>query len=125
MKNSILLGIWRLMLRIPRPIWEQEVRRSAESAKKSLTFMTPDHHRVRDFVVREMPRIGEPIKPEQISDELRIPLERVISILNELEKNMTFLFRDEQGAVIWAYPVTVTQTPHQITFNSGETIYAA
>ena len=30
-----------------------------------------------------------------------------------------------QGAVTWAYPVTVDQTPHHLTFNTGEKIYAA
>jgi len=125
MDNSILLGIRRMMLRIPRPIWQQEVKRSAEGAAKSLTFMTPDHHRVRDFVVREMPGIGKPITPEQISSALGIPLERLLPILDELEQKMTFLFRDDQGAVIWAYPVTVAETPHKVSFSSGETIHAA
>ena len=35
-------------MRIPRPIWQQEVARSAQSAKKSLLFITADHHKVRD-----------------------------------------------------------------------------
>jgi hypothetical protein len=38
---------------------------------------------------------------------------------------MTFLFRNEQGSVTWAYPVTVDQTPHRVTFSSGEQVYAA
>jgi hypothetical protein len=33
--------------------------------------------------------------------------------------------RDEQGAVIWAYPITVAQTPHALTFSSSEHLYAA
>jgi hypothetical protein len=113
------------MLRIPRPIWQKEVQRAAEGARMNLSFMTPDHHRVRDFVVREMPRIAEPIPPERISSDLNLPLDQVVPILAELEKNMTFLYRNEQGAVIWAYPVTVAQTPHRVIFSSGETIYAA
>ena len=35
------------------------------------------------------------------------------------------LVRDERGAVVWAYPFTVEATPHRITFDSGETLYAA
>jgi hypothetical protein len=38
---------------------------------------------------------------------------------------MTFLFRNEQGAVAWAYPVTVDRTPHYVTFSTGEQVYAA
>jgi hypothetical protein len=60
-----------------------------------------------------------------ISKNLNIEPERVVSILEELEKNLTFLYRNEQGAVIWAYPVTIEKTPHRITFSTGEQIYAA
>lgn len=125
MNNSLLLGFRRFILRIPRPIWQQEVARSALASKKSLAFMTPDHHKIRDFVVQELPRIGKPIQPEAIAQSLKMQPERVVSILDELERNMTFLYRNEQGAVSWAYPVTVDPTPHRITFSTGEQIYAA
>ena len=125
MNKSLLLGLGRFLLRIPRPIWQQEVARSARASEKSLVFMTADHHKVRDFVVREMPRIAEPIPPERIAQDLNMELGRVVSILDELEKNLTFLYRDQASAVIWAYPVTVEQTPHRISFRSGEQIYAA
>jgi hypothetical protein len=125
MNKSLLLGIWRFWLRIPRPIWQQEIARSARASEKSLQFMKDEHHKVRDFVVRELPRLARPIPPETIAQSLDMDLEKVVSILNELEKNLTFLFRNEQGEVTWAYPVTVEKTPHRITFSSGEQIYAA
>ena len=125
MNKSLLLGLWRFLLRVPRPIWEGEVARSAMAGEKSLAFMTADHHKVRDFVVREMPRIAEPISPEIIAKNLQMELPQVVSILDELEKNMTFLFRDGHGDVTWAYPITVDPTPHRIAFSTGEQIYAA
>jgi hypothetical protein len=125
MNKSLLLGVSRFLLRIPRPIWQQEVARSTRAAQKSLVFMKDEHHRVRDFVVRELPRLAQPIPPETIAQSLNMELERVVSILDELEKSMSFLFRNEQGAVTWAYPVTAEPTPHRITFSSGEQIYAA
>jgi len=125
MNKSLLLGIQRFLLRIPRRIWQQEVERNALAGRKSLAFMTPDHHRIRDFVVREMPRIAEPITPEVIAQSLKLEMSQVVSILYELEKNLTFLYRNEQGAVTWAYPVTVEPTPHRVTFSTGEQIYAA
>ena len=125
MNKSLLLGWGRLFLRIPRPIWQREIARSARAREKSLAFMTPDHHRIRDFVVRELPRVAKPIRPETIAECLDLEQEYVNSILDELEKNLTFLYRDEQGAVVWAYPVTVESTPHRITFSTGEQIYAA
>jgi len=125
MNKSLLLGWGRLLLCIPRPIWQQEIARSARAREKSLAFMTPDHHCVRDFVVRELPRIAQPIHPELIAQRLNMGQQQVILILDELEKNLTFLYRNEQGAVVWAYPVTVEPTPHRITFSTGEQIYAA
>ncbi len=125
MNKSLLLGWGRLLLRIPRPIWQQEIARSARAREKSLAFMTADHHRVRDFVVRELPRMGEPIPLETIARCLALEQDHVVSILDELEKNMTFLYRNEQGAVAWAYPVTVEPTPHRINFSTGEQSYAA
>jgi hypothetical protein len=125
MNKSIFLGLRRFMLRIPRPIWQQEVARGALAAEKSLVFMTEDHHKVRDFVVREMPRIAKPIPPEEIAEGLDMTVEQVVLILDDLEKHMTFLFRGQGDSVTWAYPVTVDETPHRITFSSGENIYAA
>jgi hypothetical protein len=49
----------------------------------------------------------------------------VNTILDDLEKKLTFLFRNEEGAVAWAYPVTVDKTPHHLTFSTGEQLYAA
>ena len=125
MSNSILLGLRRFMLRIPGPIWQREIARSEHATKASLEFMTDDHHRVRDFVVRELPRIAEPISPQIIGENLELELDTLIPILDELEEKLTFLFRNEYGSVTWAYPVTVKKTPHRIVFSSGETIYAA
>lgn len=118
--NSTLLGLWRVMLPIPRPVWQSQVGGDAD-----LDFMTEAHHWVRDLVVIELPRVGKPLTPEFIAQELDLPLAQVTSILDDLETHMTFLFRNEQGAVTWAYPVTVDRTPHHVTFNSGERVYAA
>jgi hypothetical protein len=91
----------------------------------SLDFMSEDHHRIRNYVVRELPRIGRPLSPEFIAGELDLPLAQVTDILDELEQHMTFLFRNADGAVAWAYPVTVERTPHHVTCGTGERVYAA
>jgi len=87
--------------------------------------MSEEHHLARNFVVRELPNVGEPLSHEFISQELNLPVSRVNVILEELEKHLTFLFRNEQGEVTWAYPMTVDNTSHHITFNTGQQIYAA
>lgn len=120
MNDSLLLGLWYTMLPVPRAIWHKHVGAGAQ-----LDFMSEEHHRVRNFAVRELPRIGKPLSPAFIAQELNLPQPRVTDILDQLEQHMTFLFRNERGEVTWAYPVTVEHTPHRITFTTGEQVYAA
>ena len=120
MDESLLLGIWKGTLPIPKMIWQRQVKGAAQ-----LDLMTEDHHRVRNFVVTELPRTGEPLSPDYIASSLHIPHDQVVKLLDDLEKHKTFLFRDNTGSVLWAYPVTVDQTPHEITFSTGECINAA
>jgi hypothetical protein len=125
MNKRLLLGLGRMMLPIPRIVWQRQVAKNGQDGESSLSFMTEEHHRVRDFAVLELPRIGAPLPPELMAERLHLSVERVNVILDELEKHMTFVFRNEQGAVAWAYPVTVDRTPHRITFSTGEQVYAA
>lgn len=125
MNNKLLLGIWRLMVGLPKPLWQRAVARQARGGVESLGFMSEDHHRVRDFAVRELPRVGRPLSSASIAQELELPLTRVVAILDELEKNMTFLYRGDGESVTWAYPVTVDRTPHRVAFSSGEQTNAA
>ena len=120
MDESVLLGRGRLMLPLPRPVWQRHVQGGGRP-----DFMSGDHQRVRNYAVRELPRIATPLPPEMIAQALDLPLARVVEVLDDLERHMTFLFRNDQGAVVWAYPVTVERTPHHITFDSGEQVYAA
>jgi hypothetical protein len=120
MKNSILLGMWRRTLPIPRAIWQSQVRGDVD-----LRFMTKAHHLVRDYVVRELLRVGEPLSPEFIARGVELPPDQVVGLLDDLERHMTFLYRNEEGAVHWAYPVTVDETPHRMRFSSGEQVNAA
>ncbi|RPI79721.1 MAG: hypothetical protein EHM45_01745 [Desulfobacteraceae bacterium] len=121
MNDPLLLGFWRFIFPISRIIWERQMR----GEPTRLDFMSAGHHRVRDFVVTELPRTGKPLEPADIARALTLPIERVLEILDELEQNMTFLFRNPQGAVEWAYPVTTAATPHHVTFSTGERINAA
>ncbi len=123
MSSGLWLGLGRFMVPLPRVLWQWQMR--AHASKTDLGFMSEEHHRVREMVVRELPRVGEPISPESIAQELSLPLERVESILDELDRQMTFVCRDERGAVVWAYPVTTATTPHRVALSSGEEVYAA
>jgi len=125
LNETILLGQGRQIIKVPRQKWEEHLSQAPQHTETRLSFMSEEHHQVRYFVVRELPRVGEPLRPEFIADSLHLPLARVNGILNELEKNLFFLVRNGQGAVAWAFPVTVERTPHEITFSTGERLYGA
>ena len=124
-KEYVLSSEEQGLTEIPLEIWQQHVALAPKSISKVLGFMTPDHHLIRYFVVREMPRIGKAIAPERISEELNLPLSKTIEILDDLERNLFFLVRNAQGEIAWAFPVTVDNTPHQLTFSTGERLNAA
>ena len=98
----------------------EAMERLPERMKQRLAFMTREHHLVRDFVVREMPRQSQPIAPARIAQCTGIAGERVTAIVAELEKNLFFLVRDGEGNAAWAYPVTTYATRHRLTFSTGE-----
>jgi hypothetical protein len=125
MSETVMLGRGRNIERISRKEWEAHLSQVPERHGRLLQFMSRDHHRVRYFAVSELPRVGEPLEPELISGELSLPLDRVQSILDDLEKNLFFLVRNEDGSVSWAYPVTVDRTPHHLIFGTGERLYGA
>ncbi len=124
MKDSLLLGLGRYMIPIPRMLWERLMQAQARKARAGLAFMSEDHHRVRDFAVLELPRAGAPLAPETIAEALDLAVPRVVSILEELEEHLTFVFRGDGRLVTWAYPVTVDETPHHASFSTGEEAYS-
>ena len=125
MKDAVLLGFRRRMIPIPRFVWRRAVSQHAKKLRSELSFMSEEHHLVRNFAVRELPRIGQPLSAEDIAGRLNLSPERVSFILDDLERHMTFVCRHKHSAVDWAYPVTVEQTPHHITYGTGEEGYAA
>lgn len=100
-------------------------KRGFDVEHSPIAFMTAEHHRVRDFVVLELPRRGVPLSPEEIARGVGLPPRRCAAILDDLERHLTFLYRNRDGAVVWAYPVTVEPTPHRIMLNGRERLYAA
>ena len=125
MDTKILLGRDQKILEIPQATWKQHLTEIPQHSQARLNFMTEAHHQIRYFVVKEMANRQKPIEPELVSEELNMPFERVKTLLEELERGLFFLVRNEQGAVAWAYPVTVETTPHRLNFSNGERLYGA
>ena len=125
MGDTLLMRRKRRMLRVPAAVWKRNVRSEAGRSAARLDFMDPIHHRVRNFVVTELPRAGEPLNPEAIAAGLQLENDVVEEILDELEAHLTFLYRTDGRNVDWAYPVTTEQTPHKLTFDNGERFFGA
>jgi hypothetical protein len=125
MEGTIILGRDRQLQKDSQAVWKQHLAQIPEHGPSKLSLMMEAHHLVRNFVVVELAKRGQPIEPELISETLKLQLDQVNTILDELEQKLFFLVRNAQGAVSWAYPVTVETTPHRLTFKSSEQLYAA
>jgi hypothetical protein len=125
MKNNILLGIWRFLLPVPERIWQGQVKQSVLHNQQELGFLSTDHLRVRNYAVRELVCLGQPLPPDLIARDLSLPLDKVNAILDDLESRLSYLYRNGTKSVDWAYPVTVDPTPHRANMSSGESINAA
>ena len=125
MDEKVLLGRGRQLIEFPESKWKEHLTRIPEHSQHRLGFMTEQHHKIRYFVVRKLVDGGKPVEAQWISENLNLPLERVNVILEELERKLFFLVRNAQGAVAWAYPVTVEPTPHRLNFSTGERLFGA
>jgi hypothetical protein len=126
MNDRILIGKRDKIYEMSAENWRKHLAVGREHTQVRLGFMTDDHHRVRNFAVRELPRNqGMALSAEEIARRLDLPLVRVVAILEELQKNLFFLVLNEMGEVSWAFPVTSDWTPHRLSFSSGESVFAA
>jgi hypothetical protein len=107
MRNKLMAGVWRYMLGVPPFLWEKQIEKAVRKVERSTAFMSQKHRLVHHFVVREMPRLGRPVPSELVARELNLTAERVAEILTDLERRLTFLYRNNDGQVVWAYPGTV------------------
>jgi hypothetical protein len=101
------------------------MKASANKAHRALGGLDDEQRRVHHFVVRDLPRLAEPMPPEHIADALDMDVNRVIEIVDALERRLIFLSRSGGRDVVWAYPVTVADTPHWMAFSTGERLNAA
>ncbi len=124
-RGRLYLGLGRYLIPIPPCLLRMGAAGSARKADQALSRLSREHHLVRDFVVTEIPKRGASLSVDSIAGRLGLPRDRVQAIVEQLEKKMIFLFRNERGEVTWAYPVTAEPTPHHVTFATGQEIYAA
>ena len=123
--KRLLFGYKRYMLPIPWFLFKRMATAKAAKNRMALGALDEDHRRVHHFVVRELPGFARPMGPEFVAGMLDMDLEKVESIMDDLERRKVFLYRPGGREVEWAYPVTVVPTPHRVEFSSGESIWAA
>ena len=125
MGDSLRLRIGRRFLPLPAALWHRMIRRVARRMRSADRRLTDRHRAVQHFAVSEIPRAGGPLTPEAIAAGTAIAVTDVVAILGQLERKRRFLWRDPQGRVTWAYPVTAEATPHHMAFSTGERLDAA
>lgn len=126
MRDRAYLGIERWLLPLPGALWRRQIAAAAAGiASTNRRLMSEEHRRVHYAAVRELARTSAPLSHEEIAGAAAVPVARVTPILEELERRLTFLVRNQRGEVTWAFPVTVDVTPHHVTFKSGERLDAA
>ena len=124
-EEEVLIGVEKEMNVVPFSFINEEATKQAENARQRTYVFSDDKRKLHHFVVRELPRHGKPMSLGFISESLKMTPEQVGQIVDDLENDKTFLFRNNSEAINWAYPVSVDTTPHHITFSTGEKVNAA
>jgi hypothetical protein len=125
LKGHVRVGLWGTTLPIPAFIINKLISSGIKKAKRNVQRFSEDKKKIHHFVVRQLPKAGRPISLDYISDSLKISPEKVERLVNELENEKTFLYRNNSDGINWAYPVTVEKTPHRVIFSTGEQVNAA
>lgn len=124
-KGSVKVGLWKITIPIPSFLINKVVDAGIKKVKKRVQQFSAEKRALHHFVVRELPRKGEALSLEFISEQLGMPLNRTARLVDELERDKTFLYRLNSDRINWAYPVSVDDTPHRVLFSTGEQINAA
>lgn len=124
--NTLLVGSREIIDRVADTGFKAALAKLPEHFAARLAFMTPEHHMVRNFAVREMLYESErPIKVDRLAATVGLPLPKVQAIVEELERHLFFLVRNEAGEISWAFPVTTDPTAHRLKFSTGERAHGA
>ena len=125
LSKKAYMGIWRFMIPIPKFMIKRDVKQMANAICRATVDVSEEERRVHRFVVTTMTDTNEPVTPEHISEKLDIPIDRVIVIVDKLEKLKVFFYRYDNEGINWAYPVTSESNNYKMTFNTGEQCTAA
>ena len=101
MSETILVGHHDRVTKVSSTQWEKHLTDARPRIGARLNFMSPDHHRVRNFVVTELPRNhGRPLKPAQIARSLRLSLAQVDELLGTAAEAVEVILKEGRAAAM-------------------------
>ena len=123
--RKMYMGVGKFMIPVPKMISAIGVKKSVAGAKRNAALLSKEERRVHHFAVREMATADEPLTMDAISAALDLPLHRVAEIVCKLETMKTFVYRNDDDGINWAYPFSLEDTGHELTASTGERLFAA
>jgi hypothetical protein len=125
LKSKAFIGIWRFMIPLPLALVSNAIQRSANNICSHTLDVSDEERCVHRFVVRALTEVNQPVSLESIADKLKLPLDRVRTIIDKLEALKVFFYRYNNEGINWAYPVTSEDRLYGMTTNDGKHFYAA
>ena len=119
------LSVGRYLLPVPRALVRYMTKREAERWARKRAKLTPLQRKLHAIIVRDLPGAAAPLSAATVAERAEETVAAVEQALADLHTWLGFIALDDSGAVRWAYPVTVANTPHHLAFESGERMTAA
>ncbi len=123
--RKMYMGIDKFMIPIPLAISNSGLKKGVSGAESKAQLLTEEERRIHHFVVRKMASVEKPIRAELVADEIGLPVSEVENAIDKLESLKTFLYRSDGRAIDWAYPLSLKETGHRMTVDTGEQFNAA
>ncbi len=123
-RGRLYLGLGRYIIPVPPCLMRMGAAGSARQADRTLARLSRSITSSGISSSPRSPKGGLALRGLHSRAAGPFP-DRVRAIVDQLERKMIFLFRNQRGEVTWAYPVTAEPTPHHVTFTTGQQIYAA
>ena len=104
MKNKLMIGLWRYIIKVPPFLWEKQISKAKKRFEEKHGAISEEYRLVHHFVVRELPYVGKPLSPELVANKLDLSNDQVKLILDDLEKRFfvkTTTFSENPNTMIY------------------------
>ena len=125
LQHRLFLGFKGMMVQVPLFFSERGLRNGVKGAREVSGALTYEERLVHHYIVRKMTVANEPITIDLIADDLDIPGDQVLAIVNKLEAGKIFIYRSDGKTIDWAFPFSLQDTGFRMTASTGERFFAA